>query len=161
MIRKSKESDLDQIKSLIERCFGDRTMFGLYEDIEDRYYIYILDDKIVAITGLGYNEKYNALEVCYTCTHPDHRHKGYMQELFRVMLGGIHEDVYCSCWRLPNKDINLHTLMYLFNFEKVLKPRVSYKVPYNCQWTDKECVNCTGSNCECWEDLYLRKYNAP
>lgn len=71
------------------------------ENIEGRYLVYTLDDKIVAMTGLSSNTLYNnGLEIDWTCTHPDFRQKGYMQELFRELLKDVKTDVYCSCWRL-------------------------------------------------------------
>lgn len=82
-----------------------------------------------------------------------------MQELFTEMLNGIQELVYCSCWRLPNNDrANLHTLMSLFGFKKVIQSRVHWKVPHNCfRNYEGGCLYCTGVDCECYEDLFLRK----
>lgn len=82
-----------------------------------------------------------------------------MQELFALMLNDIDEDVYCSCWRLPNNDrVNLYTLMSLFGFKEVIHSRVHWKVPHNCcRDYAVGCVYFTDNECECYEDLYLRK----
>lgn len=56
------------------------------------------------MSGLTSNNEYGHLEIEWTYTRPEHKHKGYMQELFTKMLNGVYESVYCSCWRLPNND---------------------------------------------------------
>lgn len=159
MIRKSKEFDILKVQQLMCLCFGDCNNTEPYDDINDRYYLYFEGDVLVAMSGLTSNSEYGHLEVDWTCTHPEHRHKGYMQEIFRKMLDDVHESVYCSCWRLPNKDkVNLHTLMSLFGFEEVIKSRVHWKVPHNCfRNYNGGCSCCTGIGCECYEDLFLRK----
>lgn len=162
VIRKSKKNDIPKIKELMYLCFGDCNNTEPYENINDRYYLYFKDDTLVAMSGLTANSEYGHLEIDWTCTHPEHRHKGYMQELFKKMLIDVHESIYCSCWRLPNNDSsNLHTLMLLFDFKEVVPSRVHWKVPHNC-FRDYEggCSYCTGIDCECYEDLFLRKENS-
>lgn len=157
MIRYSTEKDIDGIKKVIEKCFGDRVSSECYENLTGRYLLYIIDNEVVALTGLLYSKKYKAFEMDWTGTLPEHRHKGYMQELFKRLLQSTDEDIYCSCWRLPHRDINLHTLMELFDFECVMSPRVAWAVEYNCSKDIITCVNCTGDNCRCYEDLYIRR----
>lgn len=140
-------------------CFGDKDNLEPYEDLEGRYYLYFVGDMLVAMTGLTSNSEYGNLEVDWTCTHPEYRHKGYMIKLFKEMLNNIQDDVYCSCWRLPNNDkANLHTLMFLFGFKEVVPSRVHWKVTHNC-FRDYEggCSYCTGNDCECYEDLFCLK----
>lgn len=159
MIRKSTADDKEQIQQLMQLCFGDKNNLEPYENLKDRYYLYFKDNMLVAMSGLTSNSEYDHLEIDWTCTRPEHRHKGYMQELFAEMLNCVHESVYCSCWRLPNNDKpNLHTLMSLFGFEEVVESRVHWKVPHNC-FSNYEggCSYCTGIGCECYEDLFLRK----
>lgn len=159
MIRKSTTDDKEQIQQLMKICFGDKNNLEPYESLEGRYYLYFKENSLVAMTGLTSNSEYRHLEVDWTCTHPEHRHKGYMQELFTHMLTDVKEPIYCSCWRMPNKDkVNLHTIMRLFNFKEVVQSRVHWKIPHNCFLDCKGgCSYCTGSNCECYEDLYLRE----
>ena len=157
MIRKSTLADIDAIKELMKLCFGSRDEFKPCKNIVDRYYLYFKDDKLIAMSGLMYNDEYEALEIDWTCTHPDYRHKGYMQDLFIQMLSNVKRPVYCSCWRLSDRELpNLYTLMKMFSFEKVIESRLHLKTPYNCKRMDY-CVYCTGENCECFEDLYVRK----
>lgn len=159
MIRKSTTDDREIVKQLLELCFGKRTDCEQYNNLDGRYYLRFENDNVVAITGLTAKSEFKHLEVDWTCTHPDHRHKGYMQELFAEMLNGVHDSVYCSCWRLSNSDrVNLHTLMDMFGFEEVVHSRVHWKIPHNC-FRDYEggCPNYTGNGCECYEDLFLRK----
>ena len=159
MIRKSTTDDKELIQQLMQLCFGDRNNSEPYKNLEDRYYLLFKDNVLVAMSGLIYNSEYGHLEIDWTCTHPEHRHKGYMQELFTEMLNGIYEPIYCSCWRLSNNEkVNLHTLMSLFGFEEVIHSRVHCKVPHNCLYNyEGGCPYCTGIGCECYEDLFLRK----
>lgn len=116
-------------------------------------------DTLVAITGLISDSEFKHLEIDWTCTHPDYRNKGYMQELFAEMLRDVHAPVYYGCRRLPNRgEVNLHTLMSMFDFEEVVHSRVHWKVPHNC-FRDYgcKCIYYTGVGCECYEDLFLRK----
>ena len=159
MIRKSKETGILKVRELMCLCFGACNNAEPYENINDRYYLYFEDDILVAMSGLTSNSEYGHLEIDWTCTHPEYRHQGYMQELFTEMLSNIHESVYCSCLRLCNCDRpNLHTLMSLFDFEEVIHSRVHWKVPHNC-FRDYVggCSYYTGIDCECYEDLFLRK----
>lgn len=159
MIRKSTTSDKEAIQCLMLMCFGDKNNLEPYENLNDRYYLYFEDNVLIAMSGLIFNCEYNHLEIDWTCTHPEYRHNGYMQKLFAEMLNSVHESVYCSCWRLSsNEKVNLHTLMSLFDFEEVIHSRVHWKVPYNCLRNYEDgCSFCTGINCECYEDLFLRK----
>lgn len=159
MIRKSTAFDKNIIMQLLSLCFGDRDDWEACEDLEDRYYLYFEGDALVAMTGLTMRSEFRALEVDWTCTHPEYRGRGFMQELFSEMLKDVCTDVYCSCWRMPNRDKpNLSVLMELFGFKEVINTRVHWKVPHNCfRVHEGGCVNYTGAGCECYEDLYLRK----
>lgn len=86
MIRKSKESNRLKVRELIYLCFGDCNNAEPYENINDRYYLYFEDDALVAMSGLTSNSEYGHLEIDWTCTHPEHRHKDYMQKLFTEMF---------------------------------------------------------------------------
>lgn len=158
MIRKSTSADKDKIQELLEMCFGIRKP-EVYTNLDGRYYLYFVDAKLVAMSGISAVSDYNGAEVDWTCTHPDYRNKGYMQEIFTEMLKGVDFDVYCSCWRVFGRDyVNLHTMMKLFGFEEVVHDRAHWRIPHNCNHTDKvECCYSTGDDCECYDDLYLRK----
>lgn len=158
MIRKSTTDDREFIQQLMQLCFGDKNNLEPYMNLEGRYYLYFKDSILVAMTGLTSNSEFRNLEVDWTCTHPEYRHKGYMQKLFTEMLNGVHETVYCSCWRLPSNDrVNLYTIMHLFGFKEVVHSRVHWKVPHNCfRNYEGGCICCVGNDCECYEDLFLR-----
>lgn len=159
MIRKSVIDDKEQIQHLMWMCFGDRDNREPYKNLEGRYYLYFEHNTLVAMTGITSDSEYGHLEIDWTCTNLDYRHKGYMQALFTEMLKDIHDDIYCSCWRLSDNDkVNLYTLMTMFGFKEVVHSRVHFKVPHNCfRNYEGGCVNCTGIGCECYEDLFLCK----
>lgn len=158
-IRKSNEADEKIIKKLFIASYGYRR--GLKEpfiELNNRYRLLFVNNDLVAMTGLKWNDEYRAMEIDWTCTHPNHRHKGYMQLLFKDMLKNVKEDVYCSCWRIAgHKYPNLFSLMSLFNFKRIIENKYHCKVPYNCHYANG-CKYNNGLNCECYEDLYLRKY---
>lgn len=160
MIRWSVNSDKEQIENLINLCFGNREIEGAYTNIEGRYLLMFEKDNLIAMTGIVRNSMLgcNALEISWTCTHPEHRNKGYMTRLFSNLLPCLSEDVYCSCWRLQHKDrIELHYIMDLFNFECVLKEHVKREYPHKCGVADT-CPNFKGNNCYCSEDLYIHRH---
>lgn len=158
-IRKSKAFDKLIVNELFLACYGYGWDFILpLTDLEDRYYL-LFDEygTLVAMTGLCYSDEYEALEVDWTCTHPNYRHRGYMQMLFQEMLKDVNEDVYCSCWRLSTKTTpNLYSIMYMFGFQKVVDHRHHWQTPYNCHCSET-CKFGRGQGCDCYEDLYLRK----
>lgn len=126
--------------------------------IDGRYYLNFKGDTLVAMSGVNYNDVYRHLEIDWTCTHPDYRHNGYMQELFTEMLQDVQADVYCSCWRLAGKDhVNLQKVMNAFGFREVLHVEESWQVPHKCFYNcEKQCIGYTGKNCYCYTDLFLR-----
>lgn len=155
-IRQATEVDLPQLKELMLLSFGPRE--GEDSSVSDqttKYIVYVIDDKVVAMTGLVYSEEFKSLEIAWTCTHPDCRGKGYMHELFNTLLSDVKEKVYCSCWHLSNKEhINLYKLMRDFGFKQVLDSRVGYAYGHNCY---RDCVCRTKPDCTCKEELYLRQ----
>lgn len=162
VIRLSRDTDKDNIESLMGMCFGYRN--DALHDLQGRYLLacdYIDDNEIiVAMTGLIWSDNYSGYEIDWTCTHPDYRNNGIMHTLFARLLSLTDEDVYCSCWRLNNNNfVNLSSLMFDFDFKEVINTRVTWKRPYNCKSTN-HCVYCKSDNeCTCYEDLYLRKAN--
>lgn len=160
MIRKSTKNDYYIINELLLICFGDRQTDHALNNLDNRYYLYFIDNKLVAMTGLIPERKYPGLEVDWTCTNPDYRHKGYMQELFELMLTDVTDkNVYCECWRAQGRtEPHLHSLLKLFNFKEVKRGYNAYKVGLNCEHSDADlCVMYTGENCTCYEDLYIRE----
>jgi N-acetylglutamate synthase-like GNAT family acetyltransferase len=158
MIRKSTKSDRKQIKELMHLCFGNIYQYGPYKDLDDRYWLYFKDNKLVAMTGLADSGSYASIEVDWTCTHPDYRHQGLMHELFSIMLKDVNIPVYCSCWRLSSTTkINLHSLMESFDFKLVIKSENHWTVPHNCNCENTlNCIRYRGKHCSCYQDLYLR-----
>lgn len=156
-IRRSTLSDIHKIERLVLTCFGVRE--EPYTHVDGAYYLLFEGDVLVAMTGLVSDTGYDGLEVWWACTLPEYRHKGYMQALFAEMLKDVRENVYCSCWRVAdNERVNMHTLMGMFGFECVLRPRVAFMSPHNCSYRSSvECVNYGGVGCHCYEDLYLRR----
>lgn len=115
------------------------------------------------MSGINDSSRFNAPEVDWTCTHPDYRHKGYMQKLFKYILADIKTDVYCSCWRIADSSrVNLQTLMDMYNFQEVVHEREHCIVPHNCHFKNKrDCAYFTTGHCECYEDLYLYRCAGP
>ena len=126
------------------------------DNIENgRYLLYFIEDRIVALTALTFNNEFRGIQISWTCTHPDFRHKGYMQELFKRLILSTDEDIYCNCWYIDNNAVNLKTLMKLFNFKLVIKDMFKRNIKHNCN-IYKDCPY-KKENCSCGNDLYLRK----
>jgi N-acetylglutamate synthase-like GNAT family acetyltransferase len=89
VIRKSRTSDKKQIEQLIRICFGRCTYIEHLKNLNGRYYLYFIDDKLVAMSGINPDSEYPSSEIDWTCTHPDYRHKGIMQELFSTMFQNV------------------------------------------------------------------------
>lgn len=168
-IRFSKEEDKEQIRELIMLSFGGRDHCNVLENLKGRYLLaFDEEDHLLGMTGLIWEDEYNAYGVDWTCTHPEHRNKGVMHELFKRICALTDEDIYCSCWRQSNKEkINLYSLMHDFGFEEVIKNRVTWDSRYNCK--SGRCGVCVAQKshiehgkliqkpCRCYEDLYLRR----
>ena len=155
-IRLSRNDDKEQIRILMRLCFGERKEDKVFDNLQGRYLLAFENGQLIGMTGLYYSDEYKAYEMDWTCTRPEYRHKGIMHELFRRICSFTDEDIYCSCWRLNgNEQVNLHSLMRDFGFKEVVRNRVSWQRPYNCK-DDFYCVNCSGDECRCYEDLYIR-----
>ena len=158
MIRLSVESDKEEIKHLVELCFGNRLHCGYLNNLSGRYLLKIVEGNIVAMSGLNNNTPYeNGLEVDWTCTHPNYRKCGYMHEIFEQMIPLTNGNIYCSCWHLEGKEnVELYSLMRDFNFE-CIKPahKIGKSNECNC-FNITDCVN-YNLGCTCQEDLYIRK----
>lgn len=153
--RKSKESDLEQIKNLIETCFGDRTAYFVYYNLDERYSLAFDDNKLIAMTGITDDCVYDGLEVDWTCVHPDYRHLGLVTDMLRELIpSNCDKDIYCSCWKTSDK-INLYHAMKEFGFELSVE---NYRTYESNSEACKICVN-NGKieNCHCSEDLYIKK----
>lgn len=158
MIRRANKEDIEELNQLMHCCFGDRKDATSYKTKTEQYLVYIIDNKIIGMTGLVWSSDYKAFEIAWTCTHPDYRNKHIMHKLFQALLENIDEKVYCSCWHLENnKYINLYKLMKDFEFKQILSTRVAYKRGHNCHYDEQTCKGCNGLNCSCIEELYLRK----
>jgi GNAT superfamily N-acetyltransferase len=158
MVRFSVESDKEKIIELLEICFGYRGDEGAYENIPGRYLLYFIENKLVAMIGLIYDSEFaSGVEISWTCTHPEYRNQGLMGELFAYITDITDNDIYCSCWKLPEKEkINLYSLMERYNFELILHGHIKNIYPHKCS-AGNTCPHFTGNGCICSQDLYVRK----
>lgn len=158
-VRFSAYEDKDDIEKLITLCFGERVHSGVLDNLNGRYLLVFEENKLIAMTGLSYSEIYQGYEIDWTCTHPQYQHKGVMHVLFERVCSLTDEDIYCSCWRLENKEnANLHALMRDFGFKEVIRNRASFDSRYNCKSARTYCVYAKDkTHCMCYEDLWLRK----
>jgi|GEM_PF-3433964 len=157
--RWSRDSDLEEIKKLLITCFGDNANTNAYDNIDGRYLLCLVNGKIVAMSGLCHksNISPDAVEITWTCTHPDYRHQGIMQNLFEKLLNTTNQDIYCYCWKIGDKSfVNLHDLMDIYGFEKI-KSNLNEKENKICPNASKEKCAYYNENCKCCEDLFLRK----
>lgn len=156
--RWSSEADSEEVINLLKLCFGNRIGTNAYEHIPGRYLCCIIDGRIVAITGLCFWSEFGKLEIGWTCTHPDYRHRGLMHELFRRIVSTTDEDIYCSCWKIgDNERVNLQSLMDSFGFKLAMSNLQNRNSKVFCEQKSKEnCPYYSENGCRCSNDLYLR-----
>ena len=155
--RMSTDADRENISSLIELKFGDRTRYHVLDNLEGRYFIAINNDGvIVAMTGLNFSNEYNGPEIDWTCVADDYTNKGLITYMISKVISNYNGDIYCSCWRNYHSVINLRNAMSKNGFVPVLVPRLNFSTDYyNCK---DICVKYKPINgvCTCCEDLYVR-----
>lgn len=156
--RKSNLSDSLQVQQLLSENFGNDYFDEYIEHIENRYLLAFDEDMLVAITGIGESEDFKSLEIDWTVCKENYRHRGIITTMLKQLLEPLECDVYCSCWRLEKDgEIQLRHSMKVLGFIEVDR--------YMHHFTSEHC-NCTDcpyksirENCECWTDLYLRKWS--
>ena len=160
-LRLSVADDETNIRVLVHKCFGSADVSDSVKNLVGRYVVAVLDGRIIAITGLRFNEDYNRFELDYTCTDPNYRGKGVMRKLFTRLMHLTDEELYCSkkvINGVENDDMDL--ILKSFGFKLVMKDRVKYSSKFNCK---KSCISggCAfskyTSSCDCSEDLYIRE----
>lgn len=157
--RKSTENDISSLKTLFRLCFGELAENGgALSWIENRYMLCIVDNEVVACTGiLPVNKSdYNGYEVTWTCTHPSHRHQGHIVTMLQMCEAELKDKlpVYCDCWHMWGKEYaNLHNALTRVGFIKVIDTRIRRVYPHS-----KECAGCKykKSGCMCSGDLYFK-----
>lgn len=155
--KRSNNHDILNIIDLFTICFGNRISDEVYKNINGRYLLAYDGTKLIAMTGINHDTIYNGAEVDWTCVHSDYRGQGIITSMLRGLLTDITEDVYCSCWHEHNNSrVNLHHAMETLGFNLVLEgnKRASYLTHKAC----KQCCKCMGTECQCSEDLYVRRY---
>lgn len=161
-VRYSVSKDYNVIKALVLKCFGGLDLGEILENIEGRYLLAFDGSRLVGMSGLMYNKQYGALEIDWSCVVPDMRRQGIMTNLISRLVGTTDESIYCSCWRLEDKEYpNMYNVLSRFGFKEVMKPRVTWDTRFNCGKGEYECPCVVGSArargvCRCYEDLYVR-----
>lgn len=158
--RYSTEKDKVAINRLMLLGFGIRNEDEVFKNIRGRYLLAILDDEIIAMSGIIYNDIYKCFELDWTTTEPKYRGQGVMLELLSRLISTTDEKIVCSCWRLrDNKRANLHSLMKYFGFKEIMRPRSAWDTRV-C--STEYCETCVGRRekdgyCKCYEDLWIRE----
>lgn len=152
----STQLDKDKISELVNICFGNRDLFGVLDNLDNRYLLAFDNNKLIAMTGISESKELKGLEIDWTCVHPDYRGKGIITTLLKELVEGWHKDIYCSCWRMGNNNkINLHHAMQKLGFKETIREYRKYysKVSKVCD----RCVMKSKGVCICYEDLYLKE----
>lgn len=157
LYRKSKLEDKDKIEELLSLRFGKRP--NALKRLEDRYYLCFDGETLVAMTGLCKHQEdtiYNGYEIDWTCVRPGYEGLGIISSMVKFVVDLESKDIYCSCWKWDkNAKVNLHSAMEACGFEKVIDSKIHHSAKH-CRDCKEVCIRYT-PDCECWEDLYLRK----
>lgn len=168
-IRQATETDKEEIKNLIVKCFGRYPIKKNALDNIDKYVVAELHThftanipttkEIIAISGIVEPEysNYQGYEVTWTCTAPEYRKKGLIVEILKKceeLLPKDHIPIYCECWRIRDNKINLDFVMKHLKFHKVADNIICYSNIYS-----KQCLLCNNnsSGCYCFDDLYKKE----
>lgn len=157
---KATKQDIKEIKNLYLKFFTNDEVEDLNFEDENTFYICKEDNKIVAVSQIIKPEDtiYNGYEIGYTCTDLNYRKKGISTTLISNMIKDIPNgtNIFGSCWRIRNNDINMKSVMRILDFKLVQQSRVWYDSNYN-----KDCCTCPmredNKVCKCYEDLYMFK----
>jgi N-acetylglutamate synthase-like GNAT family acetyltransferase len=153
--RYSHKGDENIIYSILLECFGYMKQELVTNNIGGRYLMCFDNDRLVAITGLGWSDILRCAEIDWTCVIPEYRKQGIIEDMLDKLISSTNERIVCSCWRLgTNTNVNLHKVMDKFGFKLVLKDISRSRRGYNCSRTGNYCAGCTGKDCVCSEDLY-------
>ena len=153
--RFSTSSDWGIIFNLLKHCFGFKHS-DWDGSLDGRYYMAFDGDNLIAVTGINDTGLYKGLEVDWTCVSPSYRGNNLISIMLKDLLRDVDTDVYCSCWRVLDRSINLHNAMSKCGFTLIQKQRSAYGKGwyYACD----ECVYSNIDGCRCYEDLYVRRY---
>lgn len=161
-IRKSTQHDAQAIKKLITERYGAwaiGTEDNSFGNIDDRFYLMLDNDKIIALSGIINKSLFNGCKLDWTCISKEYEHRGLITRLLKTMLDEYTGDknVYCSCWKTQGADkIHLHYSMQSLGFVPVQQPFQTFMVKHSCNpEVYQSCKYCTGNNCRCSLDLYV------
>jgi GNAT superfamily N-acetyltransferase len=152
--RYSHEGDEKDVYSILMSCFGHADYNSATKNINGRYLMCFDGSIPVGLTGLGWSKTHKCMEVDYTAVIYSYRKRGIPEELFRRLISSTDERIICYCWRIGDKQINMHKVMEKFGFKLVLKDSMRLKYGYNCGLCAGSCRGYYDKNCECAEDMY-------
>lgn len=158
-MRKSTDKDYEQIKALLKESFGDMAEHcGALDWVDNRYMVAVVNNQIVACTGILplHKSDFNGYEITWTCTTKEFRHNGLIVKMLDACERELKDSkpIYCSCWHLTNKDkANLHNALTRLGFEEVIHSHVVRVHPHidMCNYC---CYSSAG--CKCTGDLYQK-----
>lgn len=154
--RYSTQQDYDIIRELIELRFGNRDTYGLFDDLDGRYFLAFDGDLLVGMTGLRDIGFYKGTEIDWTCLRKEYEGQGIITNMISRVIEGVERDIYCSCWKLGGSDaVNLQHAMDSLGFEVAIPCYKNFDSKYiKCK---DICVNAS-DDCYCYEVLYVKKY---
>lgn len=161
IFRKVTESDIEQIKALLFKCFGEMAeKRGALKCLE-KYLVAEDNGKIIAISGIvnKSDSLYNGYEIAWTCCEEEYRHKGIVTNILKRCIEKLPNDgapLYCDCWRVNfNDKINLHSTMKNLGMKLFFVNVAAYNKDYTAV-----CKTCPYRNdserCHCVVDLYKK-----
>lgn len=163
ILRYSTAADAAAVDSLIRICFGDRSYRGVTDNLEGRYLLAVMDDKVVGMSGIGKPEnEYCGLEVDWTCVHPDYRKQGIVTALLSELLAAKSESsyegrIYYSAWRTwdrPGKE-RMDGVLAKMGFQRAVVNEFNWVNGHNCRFSCREqCVHYQ-KGCSCGQDLWV------
>lgn len=157
--RKSKAGDAAEIEALFKSCFYDfdadeeSDVNPLY-NLDGRYIVAVVDNKIVGISGICYNEKLDRYDVDYLCVQKEYRGNGLTEHMFSMLVPNYEDkEIWFEAWR-STWDARAESFFSKFGFKRYQKNYLIYAKRFH------KCSNCvldTGADCTCITDLYVHE----
>ena len=156
MFRVSTSSDLNDIKSLVFKCYGAIDLKGGLDDLDGEYMLHVMDSgKVTGIVGLYWFDEYMGNTVSLPCVHSVWRDSCMLEIMFTALVEESGRPLYCECWSGGGDDVgNMVSLLTSLGFVRVVQGVRTYRRGFNCYKCSESCNRFLDGECTCCVDLY-------
>ena len=100
MFRVSTSSDLNDIKSLVFKCYGAIDLKVGLDDLDGEYMLYVTEGgRVTDMVGLYWSDEYRGNTVSLPCVHSVWRDSCLLENMFTALIEEAGRPLYCECCR--------------------------------------------------------------